>query len=97
MAGMVARCFGKPPSVYFSRKIRGWEIGWMPFRSIPEGRRGCFVKVKSWFYDEGVQAVVREWIAEHPADQITAYGLQKNNSSCGENSPVRTRGEIGSG
>ena len=62
---MVERCFGKPPGVYIARKIR----------SIPEGRRGCFVKVKSWFHDEVVQTAVHEWIAEHPADQITACGL----------------------
>ena len=35
------------------------------------------MKVKSWFCDEGVQTAVCEWIAEHPVDQITAYGLAK--------------------
>ena len=33
------------------------------------------MKVKSWFHDEVVQTTVREWIAGHPADQITACGL----------------------
>jgi hypothetical protein len=77
MARMVARCFGKTPGIYFARKIESWEIEWMSSRSIPEGQRGCFVKVKSWFHDEGVQAAVREWIAENPADKITVYGLAK--------------------
>ena len=33
------------------------------------------MKVKSWFHDEGVQTAMREWMAEHPVDQITASGL----------------------
>ena len=31
------------------------------------------MKVKSWFRDDGVYAALREWTAEYPAGQITAY------------------------
>ena len=75
MSRTVARCFGK--GTYFARRLITWEIEWIAMRTISEGRRGCFVKVKSWLCDEGVLLAVREWIQEQPADQITAYGLAK--------------------
>ena len=46
MSRTVARCFGK--GTYFARRLITWEIEWVTSRSISEGRRGCFVKVKSW-------------------------------------------------
>ena len=71
----VARCFGK--GAYFARRLITWEIEWIKTRSISEGRRGCFAKVKSWLHDEGVLLAVREWIQEQPTDQITAHSLAK--------------------
>ena len=52
MSRTVARCFGR--GTYFARRLITWEIEWIKMRSISEGRRGCFAKVKSWQCDEGV-------------------------------------------
>lgn len=57
----VARTFNK--GLYFARRVVEWEGTWMRERYIPEGKRGCFSKVFSWFNDEGVQIAVREWCA----------------------------------
>ena len=57
---MVARCHGKGPS--FAQNIIPWEIEWMEGRKIGEGRRGCYMKTRSWFEDEGVIQAVRDWL-----------------------------------
>jgi len=75
MARVVARCYGK--GVYFAHKIVSWEIEWMESRLISEGRRGCFVKTRSWFNDEGVQNAVREWLQGHSGDAITGHAIAK--------------------
>jgi hypothetical protein len=61
MSFTVARTFGR--GVYFARKLVTWENEWMKGGRIEEGKKGCFVKTKSWFNDEGVQLAVWEWIA----------------------------------
>jgi len=61
LAFFVARCFNR--GWYFARKIVSWEISWVQERTIEEGRRGCFAKVRSWLNDEGVQLAVCEWIS----------------------------------
>ncbi|KAA8907993.1 hypothetical protein FN846DRAFT_1021166 [Sphaerosporella brunnea] len=60
LALQVARCFGK--GIYFARRIVSWEREWLEDGAIPEGKRGCYTKTKSWFKDEGVEQAVREWL-----------------------------------
>jgi len=71
----VARFFGK--GIYFARKIITWERQWKANRKIEMGKRGCFVKTRSWLSDEGVQLHVREWLAGAKEKDITGYGLAK--------------------
>jgi hypothetical protein len=66
LALQVARCFGK--GIYFARRIVTWEGDWLRDREIPEGKRGCFSKTKSWFKDEGVEQAVREWLSGRSGD-----------------------------
>ena len=40
---------------YMARRVLAWEIGWMKNREIPEGKRGCFAKTRSWLDDEDVK------------------------------------------
>lgn len=61
LASMVARCFNR--GKYFAEKLITWERCWVRSREIPEGKQGCFQKTQSWFNDETVQLVVREWIS----------------------------------
>jgi hypothetical protein len=61
LSSQVARTFDK--GINYARKIVKWEGIWIRERHIPEGKRGCFAKVFSWFNDEGVQLAVREWCA----------------------------------
>ncbi|KAF8543086.1 hypothetical protein BDD12DRAFT_933621 [Trichophaea hybrida] len=75
MAGIVTRCFGK--GIYFARQVVSWEIEWMFARSVPEEKRGCFSKTRSWFNDEGVQNAVRIWLQDQREEDITAYTLAK--------------------
>lgn len=56
-----------------AKRILSWEISWMKYREIPEGKRGCFSKTKSWL-DEDVRNHVREWLAGAGED-ITGYKL----------------------
>ena len=58
MSRTVARCFGK--GSYFARRLITWETELITTRSISEGRRGCFTKVKSWLCDEGVLLAMLE-------------------------------------
>jgi hypothetical protein len=61
LATVIARSYGKGPS--FARRIITWEIEWIEGRKIKEGRRGCYMKTRSWFKDEGVKQAVRDWLA----------------------------------
>lgn len=75
LATIVARCFGK--GIYFARRIVSWEIEWVEDRLIPEGKRGCFAKIRSWFNDEGVQQAIRDWLSSQKVEDITAFKLAK--------------------
>ena len=80
MSRTIARRFGK--GSYFARRLITWETELITTRSISEGRRGCFAKVKSWLCDEGVFLAMQEWIRGQPTDQIAAYGLAKAVGDC---------------
>ena len=77
MAQIFARCFER--GVYFARKVISWGKECVQNRTIPEGRRGCFVGAGGWFNDEGAQNAVRKWLQEHAKspEAITAYALAK--------------------
>lgn len=63
--------------MYFARRIVSWEIEWVDGRLIPEGKRGCFAKTRSWFNDEGVQQAIRDWLSNQKVEDITAFTLAK--------------------
>lgn len=58
MALNVAKCFNR--GKWFTEKLASWEISWKKDRTIPEGKQGCFQRIKSWFADEGVELAVWE-------------------------------------
>ena len=61
MALSVARCFNREK--WFAEKLVSWEISWRKNRTIPEGKQGCFQKIKSWLADEEVELAVREYLS----------------------------------
>ena len=63
--------------LYVARKIIAWERSWLRSRDIEERRKGCYSKTKSWLNDEGVQPVVREWLAGATESELTGCGLAK--------------------
>lgn len=68
--------YGFDRDIYFARKIVKWELEWRRFRQIPEGKKGCFAKTRSWFNDEGVELAVREYIAS-AGEAVTAGNIAK--------------------
>lgn len=60
---LTAKSFRK--NVYFTRKVVTWERQWRQDQKIDEGHRGCYVKTRSWFNNEGVQLVAREFMSEN--------------------------------
>lgn len=75
VAEKVAR-YGFDRGIAYARKIVSWEIEWRRFRQIPEGRKGCFAKTRSWFNDEGTQLAAREYL-QSAGEAISAFGLSK--------------------
>ncbi|KAA8913091.1 hypothetical protein FN846DRAFT_886778 [Sphaerosporella brunnea] len=62
LALRVARCYGK--GIYFTRRIVAWEREWMEDGVMQtERKQGCYTKTKSWFWDEGMEQAVREWLS----------------------------------
>jgi hypothetical protein len=61
MALSVARSYER--GLYFAHKLITWELAFLSGKEIPEGKRGCHSKTRSWFNDEGVLLAAREWIA----------------------------------
>ena len=51
------------PREVVSEKLISWEISWKKSRIIPEGKQGCFQKIKSWLTDEGVELAIREYLS----------------------------------
>jgi hypothetical protein len=78
LALQVARCFGK--GIYFARRIVTWEREWLEDGAIPEGRRGCYTKTKSWFKDEGVEQAVREWLSGRSGDGTFSGAFSRSRS-----------------
>ena len=61
MAFSVARCFNR--GKWFAEKLVSWEISWRKSRIIPEGKQGCFQKIKSWLTDDRVELAIREYLS----------------------------------
>ncbi|RPA87789.1 hypothetical protein BJ508DRAFT_357373 [Ascobolus immersus RN42] len=65
-------------NIYYARKIISWEIQWRRDQKIEEGRKGCHVKTKTWFNDEGVQLAAREFVQNSEGGRkVTAAKLAK--------------------
>ncbi|RPA83521.1 hypothetical protein BJ508DRAFT_375057 [Ascobolus immersus RN42] len=77
LATLAAKGFRR--GVYLARKIITWERQWRDSstRQIEEGKRGCHVKTRSWFNDEGVQLAARSFIQKCGPKQFSAYTLAK--------------------
>ena len=63
--------------LYFAHKTIAWKCSWLSSQEIEEGRKGCYLKTKSWLNNEGVQLAVREWLAGAREGKLTGYGLTK--------------------
>ena len=57
----VAGCFNR--GKWFAEQPVSWEISWRKNRTIPEGKQGCFQRIKSWLADEGAELAVREYLS----------------------------------
>ena len=68
----VAEALGKGSK--FARCLVSWEIEWLRWQTIPEGRRGQHTKVMSVFDDEDVLLFVREYIT-NKGESVTSRQL----------------------